>query len=113
LLCHLGATGRQHDEREPGIARIRLAGDEADPLERRQLPRDPGGRHGEPAGELDAPQGLRGSRLQLEQDREVVEAEAVVPAERLVDVAQDDRACAGKVEDDVQVRRRGRVRSIR
>ena len=48
-----------------------------------------------------------GSRLQLEQDREVVEAEAVVAAERLVDVPQDERAGAGEVEDELQVRGRG------
>ena len=61
LLGELGATRREHDERKPRVARVRLARDEADPLERRELPRDAGGRHREPAGELGAPQGLRGS----------------------------------------------------
>jgi len=112
LLGELGAARREHDESEPGIARIRLAGDEADPLERRELAGDAGRRHSEPAGELDAPQGLCGGRLQLEQDGEVVEAEAMVAAERLVDVPHDERPCAGEVECEVQVRRGGWIRSV-
>ena len=54
-----------------------------------------------------------GSRLQLEQDREVVETEAVMPAERLVDIPHDERSRASKVESEVEVRGRGWVGSIR
>ncbi len=92
--------GREHDEREAGIGRIRLAGDEADPLERCELPGDARGRDSQPARELDAPQRLRRGRLQLEQHGEVVEAEAVMAPERVVDVPQHERAGAGEVEHD-------------
>ena len=104
LVGDLGSARRQHDEREPGVARIRLARDEADPLERRELARDTRGGHGEPPRELDAPERLGRGGLQLEQHREIVETETMVAAERVVDVPHDQRAGAREVERKLEIR---------
>ena len=66
-----GAGVGQDDEREARVAGVRLAADDADPLERLQLPGDARGRDAEPVRELDAAKALPGRVAQLEQDRQV------------------------------------------
>ena len=93
-----GAGVGQHDEREARVVRVRLAADEAAALHRGELARDAGGRDAEPLGEVEPAQAPVGRAVQLEQERDVVEAEAVVPGEGHVDVAHDDGARVGELE---------------
>src|SRR4051812_34465850 len=78
---------------------MRLPSDQAAALERRQLASDARGRDAESLGEIEAAQPPVGVRLQLEQQREVIEAEAVMALERGVDVTHDDRAGVGELEN--------------
>ena len=78
---------------------MRLAPDQAPALERRQLAGHAGGRDAEALGEVEAPEPPVGSGVQLEQQREIVEPEAVMAFERGVDVAHDDGAGVGQLED--------------
>ena len=89
----------EHDERQARVAGVRLAADDADALERLQLPGDARRGDPEPVRELDAAQALTGRVAQLEQDRQVAEADAVVCAEGCVDVAQHERAREREVEN--------------
>ncbi len=100
--CDLGTSRRQHDECESRIGRMRFTRNEPDPLERPELARDAGCRHREPPRELDAAERLPGGVPKLKQHREVVETDAVMTAERMVDVAEHERASAGEIEDEIQ-----------
>ena len=89
----------QDDDREAGVVGVRLAPDQAPALERRQLAGDAGGRDAEPLGEVEAPEARVRCGVELEQQREIVESEAVMALERRIDVAHDDRARVGELED--------------
>ena len=81
---------------------MRFARNEADALEWPELTRDAGRRHREPPRELDARQRLAGGIPKLQEHGEVVETDAVMAAERLVDVAEHECASAGEVENEIQ-----------
>ena len=89
---------REHDDREARVVGVRLAADEAAALERRELARHAGGRDAEPLGEVEAAQAAVGRAVQLEQQGDVVEAEAVMAGQRHVDVAHHDGARVGELE---------------
>ena len=76
----------QDDDREPGVVGVRLAPDQAPALERRQLAGDAGGRDAEPVGEVEAAEARVRCGVELEQQREIVEPEAVMALERRIDV---------------------------
>jgi len=92
----------EHDERKARVAGVRLAAHDPDPLERLELAGDARRGDAEPVRELDPAQALSGCVAQLEQDRQVAEADAVVAAEGGVDIAQDESAREGEVEDRCQ-----------
>ena len=68
LTDDLGTRFGEHDEREAGIALVRLPVDEADPLERAELPRDARGRDPEPLSELRPAQLPLGRAVELTQE---------------------------------------------
>ena len=78
---------------------MRLAPDQAPALERRQLAGDAGRRDAEPVGEVEAPEARVRCGVELEEQREIVESEAVMALERRIDVAHDDRARIRELED--------------
>ena len=99
----LRTTRGEHHECKTGVGRVRPTRDETDAFERSELAGDTRRRDGESTRQLDAGQRLRGRFSQLEQDRQIVEAETVMAPERLVDVAQHDRAGAGEIEHEIQI----------
>ena len=70
--------------------------------ERRHLPGDAGGRDPETLRELRAAQPVLGRAQQLEQERQVAEAQAVEPAEGVVEPPREARPYEREPENQVE-----------
>jgi hypothetical protein len=99
-----GACFGEHDEREAGIALVRLPVDEPDPLERAELTRDARGRDPEPLSQLRPAQLPLGRTVELTQDREVGERDPV-PGQRKINFTRELGAAEREVEEGVECAR--------
>ena len=101
VVDDLRAGGGEDDQCEARVAVVRLAVDEAHPLERGDLPGNTRRRDAEALSELGAPQLPRGLTAQLAEDRQVGERDAV-DGEGVVDVPRQLRPGEREVEERIE-----------
>jgi hypothetical protein len=99
---HFAAGAGEGSIGHAGVARILLAFDQADFFQRQQAAGDAGGGQGQPLGQVDAAQAAARRAVQVMQQHEVVEADAVVAAQHLVQAAHQRRLRARQAQREFQ-----------